>query len=1659
MRSLKKILFYLMIILTFTISFSNEENRITIYERENEPAKLKIGVTKMITKELAMDFDAEKKIIYCEVPEEVTENDSIYVSETLDEIPSTSTTNGRKTINNINKYLTKDIKVNANFNYKVVDVNDEATGEVKKYLVINCKNPVSSVYLYIVENGTYKMKGLYRGVFASLYKVIKDEYVNYGIIRFLSNNDLRDGDRITSTTGANIVIKRGKIIEQEEGGNNPVVKPLSDKGFPKKYAPGAMGYNRSKVKITLGTGVVAETEEKDFSFKDGIYDIILPINFDNTRAKHEQIRIYTEENSDYIIIQLQNWDNKFSSLNLPITIQYLAREYPHSSFEEVKKIDFTLMIDPKNEAQSINNKSSIKINPTMDFNKEFATLEYDGKTIKVKNEPVNYIQLGDNFLERFESTEIASLEVISNDQIIKKDMAIDTTGAFTVTPISLLGAENNEEIGILKIRGVEGEKYLKYDIRIDKPYRDTTMSKILLRYYNKNGDIIKIDELQLVIYPEKEDSLKETIGGIYIRNANGLNQALLTTKDNITVHLKKDKDENDGGTRFNPSNSTIIGDFPEKIEINNGSKIDWGSEQRIVIYNESLNNAKQGEWTIGAGGNFSTPFDDKDGIILSDEKDHSTASLIKGRNVKIGIKSTDDQYLEIEIFDYNLEAKTVLNKTLRLEYQAKYEDGWVTKKTDKLKIIIQPLRMAGNEPEINIKNPAVWYDYSASSVNNINHDRRVKLLGTKAETLNSTGSKFDKNTDLKGNEWIEAKDIPDYTWFERHKIEISTASGNVVKYTDEKGKTKSSTFVKIDGSNEVMFAYDGNGDKSLSFGVSKYNFAGGKGQVIVSQYNSKNEVDKIQEYTINIDKFSGIHYVSSDFDIKPNEDYIKSYAFNKDIDIKSVEIEYGNVGFRNLDTRITEQSGGEGIELRATREVTLVGQGEYSQYKIPAQLYFKNESQEYGKENVAGTNYTIIKGKNEIKTSAKLYLYIDSQEYLIPKAQFKIVEAKDESKSPLRVGVVVNGDKTTYFEEVADLYLDMTTQRFVRTELIFTNESIQSDADNGLGSGEMEWIRLDDDQNHSGIIPNYIGKNWGIVRGEVINIPTKEHHASDDYILGENEKLQIEVYDGDYRNKLLDNLDSNPFDIKVGENIFQIAYFGDSYFSFRINNETTPYNYPANTKFYLRFSVIDENTNIKKYLFTQEYTVKLADEGGTIVDTEVNLKNPMMYMSDLDSNNYSIKVSRRKYSTGYAIGIGNEETIYDSEVWWEVKNTVDYPDLVRYKFNLYSDSKYTEKFEEDQGIIVKFEQEKGETKYSNLIVGLSSNYKGFSERITQEVYIKWSDITDPNWVRKDKVTINVDQFDPTYYGKVYPTDKPDNTGKGSYETINKVGSGQETLDKSIEKAQYLIDLNTTYRDYQRYKGILALKNQDLVVKGIENVVAKAPNGTKISGKIVFLKENLTSENALEEVTVKPHKDGKDITDKPDNYNLYFSVTKEEYNKLEYNTKYEIFDGEEKNTLQIGFKNEVSEPFVKRLNLEKPLNFTTSKAPFIIETENLDFGEINILFNSGREIRKTADCPIRLTGENIEKVELTLEKGNVSENGKIITEIYKMTGDGLDKNIKLKVDNLNLEKLVSEEGKIEETKSYKLSGELIVPLDSQTGDYRGIININTTIIAN
>ena len=130
-------------------------------------------MTKLISKELPLEFHADSKKIYGEI--DIDDNDLVFVSETLDEIPSVSTTNGRKAINNIKRYLTKDIKKSPKFEYQIVEVKDEGEENGKKYLLVNCKEQLSGVYVYVVEKGSYKLKSVYKGVFRQLYSIDASE--------------------------------------------------------------------------------------------------------------------------------------------------------------------------------------------------------------------------------------------------------------------------------------------------------------------------------------------------------------------------------------------------------------------------------------------------------------------------------------------------------------------------------------------------------------------------------------------------------------------------------------------------------------------------------------------------------------------------------------------------------------------------------------------------------------------------------------------------------------------------------------------------------------------------------------------------------------------------------------------------------------------------------------------------------------------------------------------------------------------------------------------------------------------------------------------------------------------------------------------------------------------------------------------------------------------------------------------------------------------------------------------------------------------------------------------------------------------------------------------------------------------------------------------
>ena len=223
MKGLKKFLFFFLILFAFGFSNENRESKVVL-DKVRETSQLKIGVTKIKSKELPMEFDVESKKVYGEI--EITDNDLVFVSETLDEIPSVSTTNGRRVINNINKYLTKNIKESPKFNYQIVDGKTES-GEKngKKYLLIDCKEQLSSVYVYVLEKGTYKIKNVYKGAFKQIYAVTRST-IEYGTFEFTSDHRM-------DTVQTLVHYSNGKILLN---GRESSVVSFIGASFPKRLA-------------------------------------------------------------------------------------------------------------------------------------------------------------------------------------------------------------------------------------------------------------------------------------------------------------------------------------------------------------------------------------------------------------------------------------------------------------------------------------------------------------------------------------------------------------------------------------------------------------------------------------------------------------------------------------------------------------------------------------------------------------------------------------------------------------------------------------------------------------------------------------------------------------------------------------------------------------------------------------------------------------------------------------------------------------------------------------------------------------------------------------------------------------------------------------------------------------------------------------------------------------------------------------------------------------------------------------------------------------------------------------------------------------------------------------------------------------------------------
>lgn len=1739
MRYLKKILFYLMIILTFTISFSNEENRITIYERENEPAKLKIGVTKMITKELAMDFDAEKKIIYCEVPEEVTENDSIYVSETLDEIPSTSTTNGRKTINNINKYLTKDVKANANFNYKVVDVNDEATGEVKKYLVINCKNPVSSVYLYIVENGTYKMKGLYRGKF--VVSNYRSQEINYGTIEITENVfDRHESRRIFAKDGKPAI----SMLSQLEIKDNEASKYIDAPNYPKKLENGnkfdAVGYEPYyEVEISSSNGLSLKSTPARLKGKKS-NEINAPFKFVKEGKEIISIHVKTEAESEYYYLDIRQL-SPCEEMEYTITVKYgkynlFMGEFVENA-TEIHKFNLK-MAAKKSTGLPENTRGSLVLQNTKggtNRNGEFE-VSFDGERLNIKGadyfentffygeklEILDYSKYSSAFTEgknsflriRYNSNakkdntetwekKLPFTKIISNkniniteddfkrgDELIKKGVSIYDEYNKELGEIIVFGEGKSEEKSYFKLK-------IKPTGEWPKTHKDV-LSTLTFEYittdHNGKEVLLKKDTLNIAILEVPENIPPETHGTLFIKSTKNLPGCDFFIRNG---NLEIEKNE-----KFNKSNASLTGELPAIFATNNGGENWLNTENGFrvhIVYENGEKKTKDINLTTGRFQPVKDLISRDEGWITLKSNSGSKPGFIyissggindNGKeSITIGFREDNqDAATQKDNFNWEKGDKGIYEK-FRIQYQIDIDDSrkedWMTVKEDVFEVVIQN-DLQTEEPEITLNNPLVYYDYNSSSaISNIVHNRRAHISSEAPKTLNKNGSNFIKNRDLDGNEWIETKNISDYEWerLGKHKLSITRGADEVIKNTNDNGGTKSSTYLSGDNSrngtkNEIMFSYDG-GNKYLNFGVSKYNFNGETiDNVVITHFDGSGKyLEDRQTYTIKIPRFEGIHYMGN-YDISPRESYTKDYEYNQDLDNKKpVIIDYGRIGFRNLDTRITNQSGGEGIDFRATRKVKLVS--EDGTYVIKgAELYFEKDESDDNNET------TLFKGENEKATSAMLKLKIPAQETLIPKGRFTILtddenNLEKDGKNPLRIGVTVNGDKDKYYtyigakergERGKDIYLNITTNRYIETTVEFENPALTTERD--------RWVRLNKSNYSFGELTKPIGDSllWGRVRGEVIDIPVEYNGKKYDNLIlkvfqQDPNGNELEVEKEDLTGKQV----SFAIPEEPNKNFVMRYNKGDNFIEFSLDK-----GYDDSIKnredivFYIRY-IDGSKEEDKGFLFDQKYIVKFKEKVDYKGDITVRFKNPSMARTTINNTEIDkegdkgiIDLIIKSYVTG-----GNHDTTIDSIDWVDIGISQDTIDKIKADIpDNITDQDYTlneikgssENIAKD--LIIQLDKNQFKIALPNSDAGFENIFGNYSgDEIDKSFELKFNG--DPQ--KAYRLNIIIDKFDPKYYGKVFKTvndidTDPDTT---EYKEINLIGDGAINLTETNVKEDgfVYVDLNTSYRDYVRYKALpKILKDKDLKItlpKEVEAIPRNSNYAKPVKGDIVlFDGEKYTDNKVIDFVDEYS-------TDIPKNYPLKLKLSLKEYQRLRPYTKYEIYQKGNHNVLTIG-----AEKLKDNIIMDKPLNFYANGPILEIENGILDFGKIvpeNLpnKLNAISGTTKNKDGQLNGQSIRIKLNPLDNNLGNITRNLELegdITWIKQLsaTGETMENGGTLKVRDLVVEKSSTTEGTEATnqviTETYDVSGILEVPKNierSKYGSYEGTIILHYT----
>lgn len=1732
MKGLKKFLFFFLILFAFGFSNENKDSKVML-DKVRETSQLKIGVTKIKSKELPMEFDVESKKVYGEI--EITDNDLVFVSETLDEIPSVSTTNGRRVINNINKYLTKNIKESPKFNYQIVDGKTES-GEKngKKYLLIDCKEQLSSVYVYVLEKGTYKIKNVYKGAFKQLFN--ERSTTEYGTINitknFLSKKDYKkiyyDGSiKVKNNTGE---IDKDSIGNIELKGN-----------YPEKIQDGTK-YDETartpsyKIEVYRNSVPVGKTEVK---YLEGTKYNIIRETIDIKSIISDvglKLILETKEDSKYYNIYLSQ-PYPYEKEDLEIRVIYGAYG-ALSGFHERDITKFKLVIEPKQMGELpegtegtvilknvYNPQGATGKNTTLLFDEKRMTDESLFKYKTVIGEVPEILDLSieenrkhfpignENFLRI--SYKNNADDTTPNRASWEREIRFDDKNInFNHTNFKTAGANiytlTGLKLGEIAVEGETkpGEKnYFKIVFYGSQPEWQTNIhrevaSTLTFQYVTRSGDtetVLKKDKLHLVIQPKDEKIAPETRGTLLITNSKGLpgKDLFITSSGTLGV------DKNDDGYPFTKGSVSLTGELPKNFATNIEKN---GNDYWINIEKKENFRLRIEAKTSKGNQVLETDFDYKTGAFSPDKNKSGWLELysnsgkhigwiglssIYGINDKAGKQSITIGFREKHVNDVIPQPEDFEwrdgDKGVFAEYEFHYQkreglvDKWETIKKDVLELVIQP-GLDATSPEIELKNPLVYYDYNSSSaISNIVHNRRAHLSSEPPKTLNNSGAEFRKNTSLDGDEWIKTTNTVDYKYQNKHKVSIVRGTDEVLKNTTDNGGTKSSTYLNKDG-NEVMFSYDG-GNKYLNFGLSKYNFDGGEiKDIAITHFNENGGfLEERRNYTVIIPKFEGIHYVGN-YDIKPRQSYTKNYEYQQDILYNEpVIIDYGTVGFRNLDTRITNQSGGKGIDFKVTTKVKLVSEKNSNYIIRDARLYFEeDEGKVVGVQNPI--EVSIFKGENEKATSKMLKLYIPRQETLIPQGKFKILTDdelnKDVDNNPLKVGVTVsnkidntetNKDYYTYIganqrgEKGKDLYLNLTVNRFVETRIEFENPELKSDKIEG-----ENWIKLNEGDYPNGELTRDInGSNlWGRVRGKVIDIP-KGYTDVDGKFKEYKLKMTLFNKSGDV---LVDDLNKANGRIELSSStpdnkrhfIIGRENPDDNFIRFTLDNGyDDTLNIEKNIEFYIRY--IDTTTkdeSIKKegdFLFDQRYIVSFKEKADYKGDITLRFKNPSMTTpSEIGIGIIDDRGKINLYTKSYFKN-GNHDTAQD-KIEWVDKGISD--KIISEIKNDVKNSTYTFTEIGKDNTPLDYSNFILQLDENNFIVGLSGIKKEFEkifgtyneEKIDKSFELKFNNDNKKAY----RINVVIDEFDPRYYGKVF-SEKDDTK---NYEKINIVGVKGEidlTNDNNLQADGFVyIDLDTSYRDYLRYEALpTSILNKGLSVK-VEGDVDVVPTGSddkKIKGNIVLVdgKSYIDITNTGKKIEFT--NDGKNI---PKSYPMKLKLSKLEYQKLRPYTKYEIFLNGNQNILTIGTN-------TKKENIlfDKPLSFNTIGPSLKIKTNPLDFGQIKPKKEKEQLITKSAKTEIFVEINNILDTNLELKNAElVPETDTIYINQVSASGKLKANSEGLKVRDLKTTKTktISPRGSGTTIETYELGGTLEVRKDipeENYGEYRGHVMVEYT----